>query len=126
MTTIDDPDTADADRLETAVVVYPGVDELHAVGPHERLASAGDRGDPFDVSLLALDPVDRVTAGHGLGVDPDGSSRRPLTCWSSPVAGGTTGRRPARGALSRREGCPRRSPTPPRQGRPSPRSAPER
>jgi len=62
----------EADRLDTAVVVYPGFDELDAVGPYELLASAGERGGPFDVSLVALDPVERVTASHGLRVDPDG------------------------------------------------------
>jgi transcriptional regulator GlxA family with amidase domain len=53
---------------ETAVVVFPGFDELDAVGPYEVLADAG-----FDPALVTLDPAERVRATHGLQVEPDGT-----------------------------------------------------
>jgi transcriptional regulator GlxA family with amidase domain len=67
MTTETDPDA-----VETAVVVYEGFEELDAVGPYEVLSVAADRGGPFDVSLVTREPTDRVTASHGLRVEPDG------------------------------------------------------
>lgn len=56
-----------------AIVVYDGFDELDAIGPYEVFSNAADRGCDLDVSLRTLVPTDRVTASHGLAVDPDGT-----------------------------------------------------
>jgi transcriptional regulator GlxA family with amidase domain len=64
--------SVDADRVDTAVVIYEGFEELDAVGPYDVLAEAGERGGPFDVSLVTREPTDRVRAVHGLSVEPDG------------------------------------------------------
>jgi transcriptional regulator GlxA family with amidase domain len=54
------------------IVLYEGFDELDAVGPFEVFQSAADLGAPFAVRLVTLDATDRVTASHGLRVEPDG------------------------------------------------------
>jgi transcriptional regulator GlxA family with amidase domain len=54
------------------IVLYEGFDELDAVGPFEVFQSAADLDAPFDVRLVTLDATDRVTASHGLRVEPDG------------------------------------------------------
>ncbi|MFB6080792.1 MAG: DJ-1/PfpI family protein [Haloferacaceae archaeon] len=56
-----------------AIVVYDGFDELDAVGPYEVLSAAGDRGADLTPRLVTLDPCDRVTARHGLVVEPQGT-----------------------------------------------------
>jgi transcriptional regulator GlxA family with amidase domain len=55
-----------------AVLVYDGFDELDAVGPFEAFEMAADEGAPLDTSLVTLAARDRVTAAHGLRVEPDG------------------------------------------------------
>ncbi|MFB6101377.1 MAG: DJ-1/PfpI family protein [Haloplanus sp.] len=56
-----------------AVLIYDGFDELDAVGPFEAFQMAADEGAPLDVSLVTLAPRERVTAAHGLRIDPDGT-----------------------------------------------------
>jgi transcriptional regulator GlxA family with amidase domain len=55
-----------------AVLLYDGFDELDAVGPFEAFEMAVDEGAPLDVSLVTLATRERVTAAHGLRVEPDG------------------------------------------------------
>ena len=57
---------------DIAIVVYDGFDELDAIGPYEVFSHAADAGADCEVSLVSLDPVDRVTASHGLRIEPDG------------------------------------------------------
>lgn len=56
-----------------AVVVYDGFDEMDAVGPYEVLSSAANRGCDLEVSIRTLEPAERVTAGHGLRIEADGT-----------------------------------------------------
>ncbi|WP_338738615.1 DJ-1/PfpI family protein [Haloplanus salilacus] len=55
-----------------AVLVYDGFDELDAIGPFEAFEMAADDGAPFDVSLVTVEERARVTAAHGLRIEPDG------------------------------------------------------
>lgn len=54
------------------VVVYDGFDELDAVGPYELLRNGERFGADLETTLVSREPRERVTAGHGLGVEPDG------------------------------------------------------
>ncbi|NHN61079.1 MULTISPECIES: DJ-1/PfpI family protein [Halorussus] len=65
-------DNAD-DIDDIAVVVYDGFDELDAVGPYEVFRNAADYGRDVPVDLVTLAPRERVTASHGLAVEPDGA-----------------------------------------------------
>ncbi|WP_049898497.1 DJ-1/PfpI family protein [Halococcus agarilyticus] len=56
-----------------AIALYEGFDELDAIGPYEVLENAAEAGADLDVALATLEPADRVTASHGLVVEPDGS-----------------------------------------------------
>jgi transcriptional regulator GlxA family with amidase domain len=58
--------------MRVAVLCYDGFDELDAVGPYEVFAEATSRGADLPVRLLTVDDRDRVTAAHGLRVEPDG------------------------------------------------------
>ncbi|MFB6218906.1 MAG: DJ-1/PfpI family protein [Halobacteriaceae archaeon] len=64
--------------METAeILCYDGMDELDAVGPHEVLANAADRGGPAP-TLRTVEAAERVTSRQGLRIDPDGTlSARP-------------------------------------------------
>lgn len=55
-----------------AVVIYPGFDELDAIGPYETLRMAAGRGD-IDVRMVAAGPVTNITASHGTVVRPRAS-----------------------------------------------------
>jgi len=57
------------------IAVFDGMDELDAVGPLEVLRSAAERGAPFDVQLVTLEPQSRITCAHGLAIVPDGVCR---------------------------------------------------
>jgi transcriptional regulator GlxA family with amidase domain len=61
--------------LDVAIVVYDGFDELDAVGPHEVLGKAADAGVDLDTALVTLEERSRVTAAHGLRIEPDGVLR---------------------------------------------------
>ena len=64
----------DGDGATTVgIVVYDGFDELDAVGPYEVLRSAASTGGDLSVGLYTLDPAERVTASHGLRIEPDGT-----------------------------------------------------
>ena len=54
-----------------AIVLYEGFDEPGAIGPHEVLENAAEAGADLDVALYTLEPAGRVTASHGLAVEPD-------------------------------------------------------
>lgn len=63
--------------MDTQIVLYDGFDELDAVGPFEVLRSAQERGGPFTVSLVTRTDRDRITASHGLTIEPDGILDQP-------------------------------------------------
>jgi transcriptional regulator GlxA family with amidase domain len=54
------------------ILLYDGFDELDAIAPYEVFSTAAERGCDLAVSLRTLDPVEQVTASHGLGVEVDG------------------------------------------------------
>ncbi|MFB6160805.1 MAG: DJ-1/PfpI family protein [Haloferacaceae archaeon] len=92
--------------MHVAIVIYDGFDELDAVGPHEVFRRAGSAGADCSSSLVTLDPTDRVTARHGLRVEPDGT----LPALDDPdapdllvVPGGGWNDRTAAGAWAERE-----------------------
>jgi transcriptional regulator GlxA family with amidase domain len=53
--------------MRVGIVLFDGFDELDAIGPYEVLRNAG-----VGVVLVTLDPIERVTASHGLAVEPQG------------------------------------------------------
>jgi transcriptional regulator GlxA family with amidase domain len=55
-----------------AILVYDGFDELDGVGPFEAFGMAADAGAHFETSLVTLDERERITASHGLRIEPDG------------------------------------------------------
>ncbi|MFC4552859.1 MULTISPECIES: DJ-1/PfpI family protein [Halorussus] len=57
---------------EISIVVYEGFDEMDAVAPYEVFSTAASRGGDLAVSLRTLEPTQRVTAIHGLRIEPDG------------------------------------------------------
>jgi len=59
--------------MDIAIVVFDGFEELDAIGPYEVFAVAADLTDDLTVSLRTLDRLDRVTASHGLRIEPDGT-----------------------------------------------------
>ena len=63
-------------ETDIEILLYDGFDELDAVGPYEVFASASEQAD-LSVSLVTLDPRERVTASHGLRVEPDGTLGEP-------------------------------------------------
>lgn len=54
------------------ILCFDGVEELDAIGPYEAFGIAAAQGAPFDVSVVTMEPRDRVTAAQGLRFDPDG------------------------------------------------------
>ncbi|ELZ10113.1 ThiJ/PfpI domain-containing protein [Halovivax asiaticus JCM 14624] len=59
--------------FDVEIVLFDGFDELDAVGPYEVFDTARVFGADLTVSLVTLDTPSRVTASHGLRVEPDGS-----------------------------------------------------
>jgi transcriptional regulator GlxA family with amidase domain len=57
--------------MEIAIVLFEGFDELDAIGPYEVFENAGDAGADLTVSLCTLAETERITASHGLRVEPD-------------------------------------------------------
>ncbi|WP_336035382.1 DJ-1/PfpI family protein [Halobacterium yunchengense] len=57
--------------MDVAILLYEGFDELDAVGPYEVFRTAAEFGAAVDASLQTLAPTERVTASHGLRVEPD-------------------------------------------------------
>jgi transcriptional regulator GlxA family with amidase domain len=58
--------------VRIAVVIYDGFDEIDAVGPYEVFRNAARGGADAQVDLVTLEPAERVTASHGLVVEPQG------------------------------------------------------
>jgi transcriptional regulator GlxA family with amidase domain len=59
--------------MRVAVVLYPGFDELDAVGPYEVLRTAAAAGADLEPLLVTRDRDARVTGSHGLTVEPQGT-----------------------------------------------------
>ena len=59
--------------MDLAILLFDGVEELDFVGPFEVLATAAGFETDLSVSLRTLDDVERVSASHGLRVEPDGT-----------------------------------------------------
>ena len=58
--------------MKVQIVLYDGFDELDAIGPYEVLRNAALGAADLEVALVALRPVEKVTASHGLEVVPQG------------------------------------------------------
>ncbi|TQQ83710.1 DJ-1/PfpI family protein [Halonotius terrestris] len=58
--------------MNCVILLFDGFDELDAIGPYEVFANAANAGADCTPSLRTIDDTDRVTAGHGLRVEPDG------------------------------------------------------
>ncbi len=56
--------------VRIAIVIYDGFDELDAIGPYEVLRNATRGGADVSVELVTREPVERVTASHGLALAP--------------------------------------------------------
>ena len=54
------------------IIVFPGVDELDALGPLEVLRSAAAAGANFQVRLVSLNNTEDIVGGHGLRFAVDG------------------------------------------------------
>ena len=59
-------------NVTAEIVLFEGFDELDAIGPYEVFENAARVGAPLETRLVTLDPVEGVTAGHGLRVGADG------------------------------------------------------
>jgi len=57
--------------MDVVILLFDGFDELDAIGPFEVFENAANAGAALDVSLCTLEPTERVTASHGLRVEPD-------------------------------------------------------
>lgn len=57
--------------MNIAIVLFEGFDELDAIGPYEVFENAGNAGADVAASLCTLVETDRITASHGLRVEPD-------------------------------------------------------
>jgi transcriptional regulator GlxA family with amidase domain len=57
---------------DVAILCYDGFDELDAVGPYEVFQTAAAFGADLSARLVTLEERERVTASHGLRVEPDG------------------------------------------------------
>ncbi|MCU4971882.1 DJ-1/PfpI family protein [Halobacteria archaeon AArc-m2/3/4] len=58
--------------ITAAIVCFDGFDELDAIGPYEVLENGARAGGSVETRLMTLEPTDRVTASHGLRIEPDG------------------------------------------------------
>lgn len=58
--------------MRIAILLYDGFDELDAVGPYEVLRNAARGGADLTVELVTREPAERVTASHGLAIEPQG------------------------------------------------------
>lgn len=54
------------------IVIFDGFDELDAIGPFEVLENGALAGASIETRLVTLEVTDRVTASHGLTVEPEG------------------------------------------------------
>ncbi|MEM4781830.1 MAG: DJ-1/PfpI family protein [Halalkalicoccus sp.] len=58
--------------MNVDVLLYEGFDELDAIGPYEVFRTAAEAGGDLAASMVTREPTERVTASHGLRVEPDG------------------------------------------------------
>ena len=58
--------------MHVVVVLFEGFDELDAIGPYRVFRGAASEGADLTVDLATVESVERVTASHGLRVEPDG------------------------------------------------------
>lgn len=59
--------------MHVGILLFDGFDEMDAIGPFEVFANAARAGADCEVRLYTLDATERVTASHGLRVEPDGT-----------------------------------------------------
>ena len=64
-----DTETAAPTRVE--ILLFPGFDELDAIGPYEVFENGAAMGANLKTRLVTLEPTGLVTASHGLRVEPD-------------------------------------------------------
>ena len=57
--------------MDVVILLFDGFDELDAIGPFEVFQNAAKAGAAVESTLCTLDAVERVTASHGLRVEPD-------------------------------------------------------
>lgn len=83
--------------MEIEILLYEGFDELDAIGPYEVFRTATEAGGDLATSLVTHEPTGRITASHGLRVEPDGELGEPDLLvvpgggWSSRNDRGTWG-----------------------------------
>ena len=58
--------------MRVEILLYPGFDELDAIGPFEVLQQARKRGAPFATRLVTLAPGGELRAANGLWVRSEG------------------------------------------------------
>lgn len=63
--------------VDAEIVLFEGFDELDVIGPFEVLENGARAGASISTRLVTLEPTDRVTASHGLRVEPDGTLGNP-------------------------------------------------
>jgi transcriptional regulator GlxA family with amidase domain len=59
--------------MRVAILIFPGFDELDALGPYQVLRDAGGAGASVEVLLVTRDPSERVSGSHGLSVEGQGT-----------------------------------------------------
>jgi transcriptional regulator GlxA family with amidase domain len=57
--------------MEIEILLYEGFDELDAIGPYEVFRTAAEADGDLATSLVTREPTERITASHGLRVEPD-------------------------------------------------------
>lgn len=80
--------------MEIEILLYEGFDELDAIGPYEVFRTASEAGGDLAATLVTAEPTERVSASHGLRVEPDGVLGEPDLL---VVPGGGWGARDERG-----------------------------
>lgn len=80
--------------MEIEILLYEGFDELDAIGPYEVFRTASEAGGDLAATLVTHEPTERVSASHGLRVEPDGALGEPDLL---VVPGGGWGARDERG-----------------------------
>lgn len=57
--------------MRMSIVIFDGVDEFDFVAPYEILCHAAAIDNRHDIELVTFEPVEQITAAHGLRVCPD-------------------------------------------------------
>lgn len=63
--------------MDIEILLYPGFDELDAIGPYEVFQNAAEAGAEIRTALVTHEPIEKVTASHGLRIEPDGVLENP-------------------------------------------------